>query len=131
MMATSLAHPPHTSPLIPPQHCPCAGDATEKPKPLAQAPIPIRRGLKGSQGSREGTKLMVPTRHTNLEAVRLHHLPSTKAKVCSSRLNHGAGNRGTQSGTSTVRDLETQAGAARWQGNEEHSFNEAAGDTGR
>lgn len=132
MMATSPGHPPHAAPLSPPNQVHSqAGDAPEKPKPLAQAPLPFRWGLRGSQGSRKGTKLMVPTRHTNLEAVRLHHLFSAKAKVCSSGLNREAGNRGTQSGTGTVGVLATQAGAAWQQGNEEHSFNEVTGDPGR
>lgn len=85
----------------------------------------------GSQGSREGTKLTVPTTHTTSEAVRLHHLSATKTKVSSSGFNRGVGNGGTQSGTGTVGDLATQAGAARRQDNEAHSFNEAVGDPGR
>lgn len=46
---------------------------------------------------------MVPT---SSEAIRCHHLPSTKAKVCSSRSNH----RATRSGSDTVAALAAQQG---------------------
>lgn len=64
MMAT-----PPTAPLSPLNQ---AGNVPGHPKPLTQAPFPVRGGLRGSQGSGEGPKMMVPI---SSEAIRpsLHH----------------------------------------------------------